>query len=199
MTDTVSTGDPMPLPGDILVTRDKPFWARLIRFGAALHDQPDSWNHVVIASHTDAMGVMWGIEGRPGGVGWVDLAPLIANRWTITNMGQPKTGEQRGQVITIAKGLLGTPYDWAGIVKDAMEAMDIGKVWRMRDWGDTPPGHVVCSSLAAWVYNRVGLMRPGGLKSSARGIGDPTTDRAHALRTTTPADWAEFIQLHPWN
>lgn len=172
------------LPGDILLTRDPTVWGRLIRFGGALLDKPDSWNHVIIVSHTDEMGVLWGIEGRPGGVGWVDLTPWLADRWTIGNTGQPKTGEQRGQIITIAKGLLGTPYDWVGIVKDAMLAMNIGAMWKLREWGDSPPGQVVCSSAVAWVYQKVGLARP-----------EPTHDE----RTTTPADWARFIQLHPWD
>lgn len=169
-------------PGDILITRDNRLWARLIRIGAALRDQPDSWNHVIVASHLDAAGVYWGVEARPGGVGWVDLKPWLVDRWTLTNVDQPKTADQRGQVVAVAKGMLGTPYDWAGIVKDGMDAINAGDLWRLRDFGTGPPAHVVCSSLAAWVYTRAGLARPS--QTRQRGI--------------TPADWASFILRRDW-
>jgi len=170
-------------PGDVLATQDPTWWARLIRFGAALRDQPDSWNHIIIASHRDGGGTFWGIEGRPGGVGWVDLAPWLANRWTISNAEQSKTDEQRTQIVTIAKGLLGTPYDWAGIVADAMAAIDAPNLWRLRDFDAAgPPAHVVCSSLAAYAYHKVGLAGPV----------------APLLRAVTPADWASWILRRDW-
>lgn len=172
------------LPGDVLLTRDPTFWARLIRIGAAMRDQPDSWNHVIIASHTDKLGTAWGIEARPGGVGWVDLAPWLASRWTITNAAQPKTDPQRADVVLAAKGMLGTPYDWAGIVADGMAAIDAAYLWRVKDFGATaPPAHVVCSSLASWIYSRVGLAAPA--VSRSRGV--------------TPADWASFILRKDWD
>lgn len=170
-------------PGDVLLTRDPTWWARLIRFGAAMRDQPDTWNHVIIASHVDDAGTFWGIEGRPGGVGWVDLAPWIADRWTITNAEQPKTSEQRTQITVAAKGLLGTPYDWAGIVEDGMVAINATRLWRLRDFGKTGvPGHVVCSSLAAWAYTQAGLAGPPVAR----------------LREVTPADWASMILRRGW-
>lgn len=171
-------------PGDILVTRDVTWWARLIRFGAAMRDEPDSWNHVIVASHVDAARTFWGIEARPGGVGWVDLAPWINNRWTISNCDQPKTPQQRSQVVKVVTGMLGTPYDWAGIVADAMVAIDARRLWRLRDFGATgAPAHVVCSSLASWVYTQAGLTGPAAV----------------ALRTVTPADWARFILRRDWD
>jgi len=63
-----------PMPGDLLLTRSKTgVFGRLIRVGAALRDEPNLINHVVIVDHQDRQGTWWGIEGRPGGVGWVDL------------------------------------------------------------------------------------------------------------------------------
>jgi hypothetical protein len=175
-------------PGDLLVTRDRRIWAWLIRLGAALGDQPNTWNHVIIASHTDAAGTFWGIEARPGGVGWVDLAPWLASRWTIHNADQPKTAEQRVQIVAAASGLLGTPYDWQAIAADAMHAIGGSRLWRMRDWDGKPgvPAHVVCSSLATWIYMHVGLPEPV-----------PPSQRAR-WRWTTPADWAAFILRHGW-
>jgi cell wall-associated NlpC family hydrolase len=169
-------------PGDLLLTRDSRWWARLIRAGAGLRDQPDSWNHVIVASHTDEAGTFWGVEGRPGGVGWVDLAPWLVDRWTLTNADQPKTEAQRAQVVAVAQGMLGTPYDWAGIVQDAMIAVDAPQLWRLRDFDGRTPAHVVCSSLAAWTYNKAGLPRP-------------PVPRA---RDVTPADWAAFILTRGW-
>jgi cell wall-associated NlpC family hydrolase len=175
-------------PGDLLLTRDRRIWAWLIRLGAALGDKPNTWNHVIIASHTDEAGTFWGIEARPGGVGWVDLAPWLANRWTIHNADQPKTAEQRGQIVAVAKGMIGTRYDWAAIAADAMHAIGDSRLWRLRAWNDVDgvPAHVVCSSLATWVYMHVGLAEPV-----------PDLQRAR-WRWSTPADWAEFILRHGW-
>lgn len=168
-------------PGDVLVVRSEhSFVGRLIRFGAALRDQPDTWNHVAIATHVDGSGAFWGIEGRPGGVGWVALASYLDDRWTIDNAAQPKTERQRALIVDTARGLLGTPYDWQGIVADAMAAIDAPRLWRMR-FDALPPAHVVCSSLASWVYEHVGLTCPR------------TADRV-----TTPADWASFIMQREW-
>lgn len=174
----------MALPGDIILTRNVSIWARLIRFGAALRDQPDVWNHVIVVSHTDASGTLWGVEGRPGGAGWVDLRATLANRWTISNIDQPKTDQQRAGVVAVAKGLVGTPYDWAGIVADAMDAINAPALWRPAKFGDAAPAHVVCSSLAAYAYLRAGLPGPGDK-------GDP--------RTVTPANWGEWILRREWD
>src|SRR5690242_20152365 len=68
------------LPGDILaVNTGMHFGSRMIRFGAAVRElvtgkaEPDFVNHIAFVHHIDAHGVPWGLEGRPGGVGWVDL------------------------------------------------------------------------------------------------------------------------------
>jgi cell wall-associated NlpC family hydrolase len=167
-------------PGDILVVRHQNSDAgRIIRDGAALGDDPNVWDHVIIASHTDEAGTQWGIEGRNGGVGWVDLAPRIGDPWTVANDTQPKTDEQRAAVVATAKGMLGVPYDWLAIAVDALHA--VAPLWKMRDeWGPGVPGHVVCSSLADYVYEHVGLPTPA------------------ADRFCTPAMWARFILRHEW-
>jgi hypothetical protein len=166
--------------GDVLCTRSsKGLAGRLIRLGAALQDQPDTVNHVVIVHHRDRAGTLWGIEGRPGGVGWVDCARYLRGPYTLDNGAQQKTAHQRAQVCKAAAGLIGTPYDWTGIALDAMQAIDAPALWADR-WKGQVPAHVVCSSLADWVYEHVGLASP-----------DPD-------RTCTPADWAEFIIEKGW-
>ena len=168
-------------PGDVLVTRhEHNNAARLIRLGAALEDKPDSWNHVIIAHHVDKAGTFWGVEGRAGGVGWVDMAGPLADRWTIANYLQPKDGKQRGDVCAAASAMLGVKYDWVAIAVDAQQA--IAPLWHQRDeWGPGVPGHVVCSSLADWCYEHVGLPSP------------------KADRYCTPADWAAWIQTESWH
>lgn len=169
--------------GDVVLTRSTGLAPWLIRFGAALLDKPNLHNHVVIMHHTDANGTEWGIEGRPGGVGWVDMKQYEASAYTLVNSAQPKTDAQRKAVAETAEALLQRPYDWTAIAADAMQALGL-RIWRPQDFGETQmPGQVVCSSLADYVYERVGLANPG---------------KKTGTRFTTPADWDEFIETQGW-
>jgi hypothetical protein len=152
-------------PGDVLAVRTHDLAGWLIRLGAWLTHTPDDVNHIVVYSHTDAGGTRWGIEGRPGGVGWVDLQVYDtgrAGRIVNTNADQPKTDAQRQALVDLAPGMLGRAYDWESIGMDTFTALHIGALWLDRDeWvDDIPPAHVVCSSLAAWMYRHVGLRGP---------------------------------------
>lgn len=168
--------------GDVLCTRNPKGWpARLIRLGAALLDRPNTVNHVIVVHHRDKAGTWWGVEGRPGGVGWVDLTHALKGRYTLDNRLQPKTAVQRAAIADAAKGLLGTPYDWAGIALDGMEAIGADALWASTLDGEAP-AHVVCSTLADWAYDYVGLPSPG----------------ARFDRTVTPGDWAAFITEEAW-
>jgi hypothetical protein len=163
--------------GDLMLTRGSTWAVSLIRLGAALRDQPNIDNHVAIAHHQDATGTWWAIEGRPGGVGWADAAEYLASPWTTNNIGQPKTEAQRARIAALAEGMLGRPYDWVGIIADAMNAIHAPELWAA-DWrGHGAPAHVVCSSLACWAYQQVGLAHP----------------TKHEPRLTTPADWEAFV------
>jgi hypothetical protein len=170
-------------PGDVLTVWDNrnPLPAWLIRVGSWLSGHPGRADHVVMAHHIDDAGTQWGIEGRPGGVGWVDLAtyPVV----TSTNADQPKTDEQREALCALAKGMLGTPYDWVGIAADAMMALYMHRLWLAKDFGDAAPAHVVCSSAWDWGYEHLGLASPGG------------TD---GTRWTTPADWERWDLAAGW-
>ena len=168
--------------GDVLCTRNAKGWpARMIRLGAAVLDKPNTVNHVIIVHHEDRTGTLWGIEGRPGGVGYVDLRRALKSPWTVANTQQPKTLEQRQTIADVAESLLGTPYDWHGIAQDGMIAIGADKLWESR-WDDSPPAHVVCSSLADWVYEHLKMPSPGRIFD----------------RHVTPGDWAEFIIEHRW-
>lgn len=172
-------------PGDVIIVRTgggpaARLAALLIRFGARLRGQDDRINHVAVVHHADAVGTLWAIEARPGGVGWVDVA-RYENPYLISTAAQPKTDAQRTQVCTAAAGLLGVGYDWRAIGMDAAEAFGLNRLWQDHTWGDDPPAHVVCSALASWVYHRAGLAVPGT-----------------PWRTTTPADWAEWVLNGGW-
>lgn len=171
------------LPGDLLLTRNNAWWARVIRFGALLTGQMEAWNHVAIFHHTDAAGTPWAIEGRPGGVGWQDARKYLKDPRTLTNIGQPKTDAQREKVAAGAEGLLGVAYDWRSIGMDAIAATRLDFAWTHNDSsGDGAPAQVVCSSLADWLYNDAGLTNPGKMP----------------WQLTTPADWAELIVQNRW-
>jgi hypothetical protein len=168
------------LPGDVLAVRSsgRPAW--WIRIGAALRDTPNLSNHIAVAHHTDNAGTLWGIEGRPGGVGWVDCGIYLRSPYTITNAAQPKTSIERRSVCTTMEGLLGTAYDWQAIAADAAADLGINLPGWNPTWHGTVPAHVVCSSAAAYAYAQAGLPRPNG------------------DRLVQPADWDTFIIGQLW-
>lgn len=166
-----------PRIGDVLVTRSKSWPAWFVRMAAALRDQPNTIDHVAVVHHRDDAGTWWAIEARPGGVGYANAKHYLDSPYTMNNAGQPKTDEQRLKIAEVIGGMLGTPYDWRGIVADGMIAINARALWA-EDWnGEGPPAQVVCSSLAAWVYRSVGLEFP----------------TFHPVRFTTPADWERLI------
>lgn len=170
-------------PGDVLCTRNPKGWqAFMIRLGAAFGDDPNTVNHVIVAHHRDQAGRFWGIEARPGGVGWIDLKRCtgLKHPYTIANHAQPKSEQQRVAICNAAEGLLGTPYSWADIAKDAMEAISAQDIWKSHS--EEAPAQIVCSALADWVYDHVGLASPG----------------ARYDRTVTPGDWARWITERGW-
>lgn len=163
-------------PGDVLAVRTSGFAATMIRLGAALQGKPDLSNHIAVADHWDAKGTLWCIEGRPGGVGWRDATDYLASPWTLANVLQVKTDAQRDVVTAAMRALLGTPYDWAAIVGDGLDDLHLwdpvnGQV----------QGHVVCSALAAFGYDKAVLARPAG-----------------GERKVQPADWDQWVLTQAW-
>ena len=167
-------------PGDVLAVRSTGWPGRLIRLGAALRDTPNLDNHIAVVHHTDAKGTIWVYEGRPGGVAQQDATAYLNSRWTITNAAQPKTDAQRAAVTATMDALFGTAYSWDAIAADA--ATDLGMTLPGWDpsWHGTVPGHVVCSSLAAYGYTKAGLACPPG------------------ERGCQPAAWTTWIITRAW-
>ena len=167
-------------PGDVLVVRTSGWVARLIRLRAALVGKPSGDNHVAVLHHRDSAGIWWAIEGRPDGIGWVDAGRYLGDRHTVSNLGQVKTDRQRHEITVAAEDMLGVTYDWRAVLTDTLMIAHLERLTNKR-WPDPgTPGHLVCSSLAAYLYGRVGLERP----------------RDHRPRYTTPADWVDFIDRH---
>lgn len=168
-------------PGDVLAVRtpgDSPAW--WIRFGAALHDEPNLSNHIAVAHHADANGTLWCIEGRPGGVGWRVATDYLKSLFLLANDGQPKTDAQRASVCKTMEALLGTAYDWQAIVADGMADLGLKVPSWAASWHGTVPAHVVCSSSAQYAYVKAGLACPRG------------------DRLCQPADWNAFILGKAW-
>lgn len=167
-------------PGDLLLIDTHRRASPWIDLAALLTGTPSLTDHVAIVHHTDGSGTLWVIEGRPGGVGWQDARAYLRSRHLLNNARQHKKTSQRQYIADLAYGLLGTPYDWSAIVHDAMEALGVRDLWA-QDWrGLGPPGHVICSSLAAYAYQHVALEIPS----------------RESPRFTTPADWARFVRAH---
>jgi hypothetical protein len=178
-------------PGDIWAVDAGGFGRPFIMLGARLAGHPAPVDHVVMAHHADKRGVWWGIEGRPGGVGWVQMDRYLTGplaRHASSNAAQPRTTAQRHALCTIGEGLLSTGYDWVGgIAADmalAFHGLELARLldhwWGWRDGVARPP-HVVCSSAWAWAYGKVGLARPAG-----------------GAELVTPADWWAFNQARSW-
>jgi hypothetical protein len=168
-------------PGDILAVRGGGLTGDAIRLSAAIDGEPNLDAHIAVVHHMTA-GVTWVIEARPGGVGWRDARNYLTSGYTVTNTAQPKTDTQRTLVCAAMKAAIGTPYDWPAIAHDAAEALHLPHLWALTKWGPEVPAHVVCSSVAAWAYQRGGLAHP----------------KLHPLPETTPADWVEFVMERGW-
>ena len=135
------------------------------------------------------------IQGRPGGVGLVDCTYWLGDSRTRSNHGQPKPNDHNQLTVLLgscAKSL-GIQYDWVGIAEDACAALDltdlcaaIDPLWRWPSQHDLLPGHVVCSSLAAMLYDlpQVGYTHPdlgqGATGADVRSVQGLLTARNHS-------------------
>src|SRR6476660_195710 len=151
-----------PLPGDILaVWTGNSLPDEAIRVGAVIEGQSGLNNHVVGMHHwTD--GVAWGIEGKPGGVGWADITRYLEDPHTTHNIDQEKTLDERDAICKGGEVLLGTPYDWEAISDDTLTALHLPYLFNPLshhdgwdgDVSNLAPTHVVCSSLWAYLYGK---------------------------------------------
>jgi hypothetical protein len=177
-------------PGDVLAVRGGGLAGDAIRLGAALHGNPNLDGHIIVMHHYDSGGVPWGLQGQPGGVGWVDMRPALADEWTLNNCGQPgRSDSDRTEAAKDAEGMLGTRYDWVAILGDGGHDLGISyadlhvKAWNLNGPQGIKPGEVVCSSFAAYVYAKRKWNHPD--------LGNE--------RLCQPADWDEFIITNGWN
>lgn len=171
-------------PGDVVVTGMGVWiirvliWIQAVLTGNAKYRKG---GHIIVVTHTDSEGRLWGIEGRPGGIGWAQLDKRNGS-WGMSNVDQPKTDDQRAKIVNVMKELLGSKYDYGAYVAIALNTIGINTNWT--DFkGDDVPVHFICSAIADYVYEDVGLENPGGLKIT---------------RFTTPAEWAAFIGGTEW-
>jgi hypothetical protein len=168
-------------PGDVLAVRTSGLAAELIRVGEELSGKPGLENHIAVFHHWDGQ-VPWGLEGKPGGVGWADLRAYLGSVYTINNCLQPDRDDAgRAQVAAEAERMLGTAYDWQAIADDTLRAFHMADLFAST-WHGIVPGMTVCSSFAAFLYGRQGWERP-----QVPG------------RDTEPGDWCAFITEHRWS
>lgn len=137
--------------------------------------------HVIVVTHRDDEGRLWGIEGRPGGIGWAELDKRAGN-YGLSNVDQPKDAAQRSKIVETMKTLLGTRYDYDAYLVIALQTIGINPSWTDFQGNDVPV-HFICSAIADYVYEDVGLANPGGLTIT---------------RFTTPAEWAKFVLEKGW-
>jgi len=179
-------------PGDVLaVWTGDTIIENAIRLGERLEGKPAIANHVVLITHQDQLGRWMGIPGQPGGVGNVDVTPYLSDSRTRSNHDQPRPNDngQLSAFLASAAKSLGIAYDWIGIAEDALDALKINDLSTVIDplWRSDPnllPGHVVCSSLAAMLYDL------------------PVIGWAHpdlgVERECEPADWWRWGDVQSW-
>jgi hypothetical protein len=181
-------------PGDVLAV-----WSGanpvddMIRVGEALWGRPAVANHVVGITHRDKNGRWMGIQGQPGGVGMVDCTPMLNDSRTRSNHLQARD-MFRGQLEAFLAGAaksLGIQYDWVGIAEDTLTVLHVpdlsNAIDHLYQWPTDHgllPGHVVCSSLFAMLYD---------LPSVSWAHPDLGTERK-----CMPADWWDWSDRHLW-
>jgi len=169
-------------PGDVVVVRTP--WTlagAMIRLGAMLHGERPV-DHVAVVVDVLPSGDVELIEGRPSGVG---SALLHGSGYTLvsSNAAQPKTDARRAEIVRLADAMVGTGYDWEAIAVDFLGALWLRQPHRP-SWNPAkPPRHVVCSSMASWLYRApsVGLVEPAGED-----------------RWCTPWAWQQFNRRQEW-
>lgn len=182
----------IPQPGDVLAVAGGGVGGWLVSVSQALAGKPSLAQHVVIVTHQDVKGRWIGIEGRPGGVGPRDITPYLTDSRVRSNYLQPRLNDH-GQLTAFLAGAtksLGLQYDWAGIAEDVSRVVTpdlsaaIDDLWRWPSDKNLLPGHVVCSSLAAMLYDlpAVGWKHP---------------NLGHE-RMCEPADWWNWADGEQW-
>jgi hypothetical protein len=179
-------------PGDILAVRESNgIWSKLIRFSEWWRGLPDLSDHCVVVTHKDQTGRWIGIAGGPRGVAVCDCTAYLQSSLTRSNYGQPRRNNhhQLSSFLASCAKSLGIAYDWVGIVEDTLDAFDlhdlselIDPLWRWPTEDNVLPGHVVCSSLAARLYEIVGWEHP-----------DVGTERV-----CVPAQWWQWNNNKAW-
>ena len=177
-------------PGDVLaVWTGRGLAQDLIRVGEALKGLPAVANHVIVITHQDQLGRWIGIQGQPGGVGPADCTGALASDLTRSNNQQPRDHARTPQFLASCAKSLGIAYDWVGIAEDTLNALHatdlsaaIDPLWRWPSKSGQLPGHVVCSSLAAMLYEQAGWAHPD--------LGSE--------RTCEPSDWWQWSNNRGW-
>jgi hypothetical protein len=178
--------------GDVLAVRNRGrgWFGHAVRFFEHLQHKPDIADHVVILTHQDVLGRWIGIEGKPSGVGLIDATSYLTDGRTRSNHDQPRLGDaQLATFLASCAKTLGIGYDWVGIAENAFDTMhlydlsnDIEPIYAWSTEKNVMPGHFVCSSLAAWLYEKVGWAHPN----------------TGSERLCEPADWWAFSDTMAW-
>lgn len=172
-------------PGDVVVVKMGGWFLRALIWVQAFITMRSlkyvNYGHVIVVDHLDAEGRLWGIEARPGGIGWSDLDKR-SGQYGISNSDQPKTDLVRAKLTQVMQQLLGTRYDYTAYLEIALQTLGITPQWTDFQGNDVPV-QFICSAVADYVYEEENLPNPGGFEIT---------------RFTTPAQWASFIDKRQW-
>lgn len=145
-------------------------------------------DHCLIVTKQDQVGRWLAIQGDSNGVGITDVARFLDQPQANVNHLQPRDPTKVPEFLANCAAAMGLAYDWVGIAIDALDdlrlyplADAIDHLWRWPTSQVTLPGHVVCSSLAAWAYKAVGWAHPAGDE-----------------RRVQPSDWWQWNRGERW-
>lgn len=144
------------LAGDIALVRNGGRFGEAIRFAdqvkaARLGLPKQPWNHAAVAISPDTL-----VEADAGSGGAI-TASIAAQHWGHVSWMRwyGLSAEQRDLVAAAAKGLVGTPYNFADIAALALDAFGISNKWVVNRQADTT--QLVCSQLVDLAYQRANL------------------------------------------
>lgn len=179
-------------PGDVVaVLGSHGVFSKVIQFSEWLSGKPHLVDHVVVVTHQDVHGRWIGISGQPGGVAVCDVSKYLLHTEANSNHAQPKLNDagQLNSFLASAAKSIGLSYDWVAVAEDALDSFhlhdlseELNRIWAWPTVNNVLPGHLVCSSLAARLYELVGWAHPDlGLE-----------------RVCTPADWWAWANSEGW-
>lgn len=138
------------VPGDIFLAQISGFTGKLVRLGQAINGDPSFWTHAGLVLPDGYL-----FEAQPGGA-------VIShqNRYDgkpILMLHRPGVSDtQRAMMVTMAKGLKGSPYNWTTYFYLSAYRLHLPLTTRLLRSRVSKPGKMICSQAVDWISLQAG-------------------------------------------